>query len=72
MTRPRRHHDDDIPAAPAAPAGDAETRRRPGHRGQHILRTADGHDLTDADIQALADEAEAGYDVRQLRPRPRP
>lgn len=32
-------------------------------------RTASGRVLTDADIEALADEAEAGYDVEQFRPR---
>jgi hypothetical protein len=32
-------------------------------------RTRTGRVLTDADIQALADEAERGYDVERLRPR---
>ena len=32
--------------------------------------TKTGKVLTDADIEALADEAEAGYDVSHLRPKP--
>lgn len=34
------------------------------------LRTATGRVLTDADVQALADEAELGYDVEHLKERP--
>jgi predicted HicB family RNase H-like nuclease len=34
------------------------------------LQTASGHFLTDAEIDALATEAEAGYDVTALRSRP--
>ncbi len=34
------------------------------------LRTASGRVFTDADVQALADEAEGGYDVTALRSRP--
>ena len=34
------------------------------------LRTKTGRVLTDADIKALADEAEQGYDVDELRSRP--
>lgn len=34
------------------------------------LRTKTGKILTDADIEALADEAERGYDVSHLKPRP--
>jgi len=37
------------------------------HRG--IYTTSTGKVLTDADIQALADEAERGYDVEHLRQR---
>jgi hypothetical protein len=36
---------------------------------QHPMVTRTGRVLTDADIQALADEAEAGYDVSKLKPR---
>ncbi len=34
-------------------------------------KSADGVELTDALIEDLADEAEAGYDVEQLKPRTR-
>ena len=34
-----------------------------------ILSTVRGHPLTDADIQAMADEAERGYDPAKMRPR---
>lgn len=34
------------------------------------LRTSSGRAITDADVQAFADEAEAGYDVTALRARP--
>lgn len=34
------------------------------------LRTKTGRVLTDADIQALADEAERGYDVEHLKGKP--
>lgn len=34
-------------------------------------RTRGGRELTDADIAALADEAERGYDVSRLSPRRR-
>ncbi|HTH13421.1 MAG TPA: hypothetical protein VMB23_03425 [Spirochaetia bacterium] len=33
-------------------------------------RTKTGRILTPEDIQALADEAEEGYDVSQIRPQP--
>lgn len=35
--------------------------------GETTYRTASGRELTGSDIQALADEAEAGYDVSHLR-----
>ena len=35
-------------------------------RRQPVYRTKSGRILTDADIQALADEAERGYDVDHL------
>lgn len=38
---------------------------------QTVWKTASGRVLTDADIQKLADEAERGYDVEQLKARPR-
>jgi hypothetical protein len=38
----------------------ARLRRKP------VYRTKSGRILTDADIQALADEAERGYDVEHL------
>lgn len=34
------------------------------------LRTSSGRDLSDADLHAFADDAEAGYDVTSLRTRP--
>lgn len=34
----------------------------------HVTKT--GKVLTDADIEALADEAERGYDVSKIKPRP--
>lgn len=37
---------------------------------EEVLRTRTGKVLTDADLEDLADEAEAGYDVSQLRDRP--
>ena len=37
-----------------------------GFRKKPVYRTKTGRILTDADIQALADEAERGYDVEQL------
>lgn len=40
-------------------------------RRQEEHRTASGRVLSDARVQALADEAERGYDVSQLRPRGR-
>lgn len=36
------------------------------------FRTRSGRILTDADIQALSDEAERGYDVEKLKRAPRP
>ncbi|WP_028471534.1 ribbon-helix-helix domain-containing protein [Nocardioides alkalitolerans] len=36
------------------------------------VQTVDGQPVTDAQIQAWADEAEAGYPVEQLRRRGRP
>ena len=37
---------------------------------QTTYRTKTGKILTDADIEALADEAEAGYDVEHLKGKP--
>lgn len=36
-----------------------------------VVVTKDGTVLTDEDMQRLADEAERGYDVARLKPRPR-
>lgn len=36
---------------------------------EETYRTKTGKELTEADIEALADEAERGYDVSQLHPR---
>ncbi|HET6299156.1 MAG TPA: DEAD/DEAH box helicase family protein, partial [Kribbella sp.] len=36
----------------------------------HVYRTKTGRILTDADVQALADEAERGYDTEELSKRP--
>lgn len=41
--------------------------RRYLDRKRGIYRTRTGRVLRDADIQALADEAEAGYDVSRLK-----
>jgi hypothetical protein len=32
--------------------------------------TSNGRVITDDEIEAMADEAEAGYDLSQLKPRP--
>ena len=34
-----------------------------------VVGTSRGKPITDADIERMADEAEAGYDVTTLRPR---
>lgn len=34
-----------------------------------VLRTKTGRELTNEDFEALADEAERGYDIEHLRPR---
>jgi hypothetical protein len=34
-----------------------------------VIGTSRGKPITDADIERLADEAEAGYDIATLRPR---
>jgi hypothetical protein len=76
MTRPRQHDPEQAAAAGehaaqvAAGHPDPETETRAGHRGGHI--TSGGVELTDALTDALTAEAEAGYDLEKLRPRPRP
>ena len=53
-----------------AVADDMSSCRKCGKVFSHPpLRTKSGKVLTDDDIQALADEAEAGYDVSHLKPR---
>lgn len=37
---------------------------------EYPLVTASGKELSEADVQALADEAEAGYDVEKIRKLP--
>ena len=44
-------------------------RERHGQAAGVTYRTKTGLVLTDADIAALADEAERGYDLSRLRPR---
>lgn len=39
------------------------------HNDQTVIGTSRGTPITDADIERMADEAEAGYDSTRLRPR---
>jgi hypothetical protein len=52
------------PGHPADDPQDAED--DPGDPAPAVLRTKTGRVLTDADIEALADEAERGYDVEDI------
>jgi hypothetical protein len=42
---------------------------RNGHPHDVVLRTRSGRILTEQDVEALADEAERGYDIRRISPR---
>lgn len=49
-------------------AAEMEAARDQQSQPDDVLRTATGKVLTDADVQALADEAERGYDLAAIRP----
>lgn len=49
-----------------------EAGERLGGGEEVVLRTKTGRVLTDEEIQALADEAERGYDPADFVPRPAP
>lgn len=55
----------DADEAPHEPARDVLTRRYSGLVESFITRT--GRELSDADIEALADEAERGYDLSKAK-----
>jgi hypothetical protein len=67
VARGRRTHRDPCHADPQElPATTAMTEKKT------YGRTKDGRSITDELIQEMADEAEAGYDPEELRPRGRP
>src|SRR6266511_101569 len=54
----------------AVPQSAPEAGKQPVSGKPRAYRTKSGRVLTDADIEALADEAERGYDVARLATRP--